>query len=73
MLFYPLLGKFLLLFGEITSQNSLIVKGNGDMIFSVLRMDMGYDMVLLHGAYDKLDPILNADLTTDLIYHENMI
>ena len=73
MLFYPLLGKFLLLFGEITSQNSLIVKGNGDMIFSVLRMDMGHNMVLLHGVYDKLDPILNADLTTDFVYHENMI
>lgn len=43
------------------------------MIFSVLRMDMGHNMVLLHGVYDKLDPILNADLTTDFIYHENMI
>ena len=42
------------------------------MIFSVLRMDMGHNMVLLHGVYDKLDPILNADLTTDFIYHENI-
>ena len=43
------------------------------MVFSVFRMDMGDNMVLLHGVYDKLDPILKTDLTTDFIYHENLI
>ena len=70
MFFYPLLSEFLLFCREVSSQNFLAINFNRNIIFSIFCVYVRDNMVFLHCVHNKLNSIVSADSTTDLVNEE---